>query len=176
MADSIGAGSETVKLAFATPMVQRLHPSAGDVAPGLARAVLSREAHEPGLRVSNVGGWHSQPDLFEWPEPEVRVLKQWIREALIPLLDLRAGATPGGEDVAIMAEAWAMVYRDGDWARRHAHPANHWSGIYCVSAGDADSASAAVKWYSPIRDRPPRRCLSRGSRSDRMYQFGCSTG
>jgi uncharacterized protein (TIGR02466 family) len=139
--DSIGAGSETVKLAFATPMVQRLHPSARDIAGGLARAVLDREAREPGLRVSNVGGWHSKPDLFEWPEPEVAVLKRWIREALVPLLDRRAGVPPGGEDVAIMAEGWAMVYRNGDWGRRHAHPANHWSGIYCVSPGVEESAA-----------------------------------
>src|SRR5437870_5639619 len=35
---------------------------------GLEKAVRARAAAQPGVKVSNTGGWQSEPDLFDWQE------------------------------------------------------------------------------------------------------------
>lgn len=122
--------ADGIRRAFATPILERVFADAAAVNRGLARAILARERREPGLVVSNVGGWHSQPDLLEWPEPEIGVLKRWMREAVGPLLDAR--------DAALSAQAWAVVHRRGSWSASHVHPYNHWSGVYYVRIGPGE--------------------------------------
>ena len=54
---------------FGTPIfVQKsfLGPAANE---GLEKAVSARAAADQGVRVSNVGGWQSQADFFDWQEP-----------------------------------------------------------------------------------------------------------
>src|SRR6187402_3110037 len=48
----------------------------------LAAAILAHEAAGPGLVVSNVGGWHSAPDLLTWPEPAVELLVARLRSVV----------------------------------------------------------------------------------------------
>ena len=47
----------------------------------LRELVLEREKTDPGLTHSNRGGWHSSADLWEWPEPEIRSLCDWVVQA-----------------------------------------------------------------------------------------------
>lgn len=133
---------------FATPILKftRRRPARFNAA--LARAILAREELDAGLGVSNVGGWHSLPDLLEWPEPEIAILRRSIREAMVPLLGLRGGTRRQATDFSLSVEAWAMVYRQGAWSRPHVHPGNHWSGIYVVSAGRKQTGGEIV-FYDP---------------------------
>ena len=48
----------------------------------LARLILTTEKCEPGLKRSNNGGWHSQPNFFKSSSPEIEELKRRIVFAL----------------------------------------------------------------------------------------------
>lgn len=49
---------------------------------GLEKAVRVRAAAQPGVKVSNSGGWQSEPDLFDWQEPEVGKLAAELDRAI----------------------------------------------------------------------------------------------
>jgi hypothetical protein len=97
----------------------------------IARAVLAREAREPGLAVSNVGGWHSSPDLPIWED-----------EGIADLIDRIGTVTEGVGAGGMRMQAWANVMRAGGYHLAHRHGEAVWSGVYYVEAGDADSGGA----------------------------------
>ncbi len=52
-------------LAFATPIHQRRYPSLESFNAELKSKVLAIKDRSPGVKVSNVGGWHSETDLLQ---------------------------------------------------------------------------------------------------------------
>jgi uncharacterized protein (TIGR02466 family) len=143
-------------LLFPTPLLRRQMPDAGAVNPGLRAAILARAAAEPGVKVSNRGGWQSKTDLLEWPVPEVATLQGWIVGAVRAM----AGLSPELRDRApgtsvFKAYGWANVNRTHDYNVLHVHPDSHWSGVYYVDAGNAASGGA-IQFNDP---RPMARAM-----------------
>ena len=50
---------------------------------GLEKAVRARATALPGVKVSNTGGWQSEPDFFDWQEPEVGRLAAELDRAIL---------------------------------------------------------------------------------------------
>ena len=73
---------ETV-LAYATPILSRQVAHSSRLNSGLEPFILARERDHQGVNASNVGGWHSAPDLCNWPCVEVRDLVHRISEASV---------------------------------------------------------------------------------------------
>lgn len=122
-----------VALAYPTPIGRFRMPDAADVNRELRRIILEKEAVEPTDDYSNVGGWHSRQDLWEWQAPEIGVLKGWIMDAVKHMIGVTTeGAAPSGR---IAVTAWANVSRRGHYHRVHNHPGSAWSGVYYVDAG-----------------------------------------
>jgi len=92
---------------------------------GLSRAILSRAAAEAGLKVSNVGGWHSGPDLLTWAGPVTEELLERVRSGC---------AEVGAEGLRV--QMWANVMRPGDYMVAHRHGDAAWSGVYYVAAAE----------------------------------------
>ena len=90
----------------------------------LSHVILARESADPGLRVSNVQGWHSAPDLMAWNDPPVEPLVERIR--------VGADSVGAGE---MRVHAWANVMRTGAYQLAHRHGDAVWSGVYYVEAG-----------------------------------------
>ena len=125
-----------LKQVFPTVMMQR---TLDDVVPlnhRLCEIVLDRERSSEGLKVSNVGGWHSSVDLLEWAEPEIKVLEAKImaagREYTSSMLP---PGIEGEAEVKVYGGCWANVMRDGGYNKIHNHPGAVWSGCYYVSTG-----------------------------------------
>ena len=97
----------------------------------LAAVILAREAAEPGLAVSNVGGWHSTPDLSTWSEPAVELLLARLRGVVAEL---------AGDDCSW--QLWATVLRRGGYHVAHRHGDAEWSGVYYVAAGEPGQGGA----------------------------------
>ena len=112
-------------MALAHEIHQLAWPDDGGVRAALARVIFEREARSPGLRVSNVGGWHSHPDLLTWPDAPNQELRERIRIG---------AAAVGAEELRV--QAWASVLRDGAYQVAHRHGEAVWSGVYYVDAGD----------------------------------------
>jgi hypothetical protein len=98
----------------------------------LADVILAHEAVEPGLVVSNVGGWHSAPDVWTWREPVVASLIARLRSAVADWV---------GDDERGW-QLWATVLRRGGYHVAHRHGDAEWSGVYYVAAGEAGRGGA----------------------------------
>ena len=130
--------SETISLAFATPIYRRLWPDAEAVNEGLLRIALEREKTDPSAGRSNVNGWHSSDDVFEWPYPEITTLRGWVAEAIRDMTNFALeGETRHPLDVEMGGGAWFNLCRNGGYNKIHNHPECSWSGVYYVCLGDA---------------------------------------
>lgn len=125
-----------LSLSFATPIARMRLKEADDINPGIRQAILEREAASTGELRSNVGGWHSDDDLLDWPGREFELLKATVRDAIIVMTKLTAGRE--NFEIRMKLTAWANVMRDRGYHQPHTHPRSHWSGVYYVDVGRPD--------------------------------------
>jgi uncharacterized protein (TIGR02466 family) len=120
--------------AFPTPLLVKRY---GDDALNrrIVDHVASREAREASLGMSNVGGWHSPPDLLDADDPAIVELRARVAKCLQSML-----ANTSFSDVAadrrMRITAWANVARDGAYNAVHNHTPAVYSGVYYASIGD----------------------------------------
>ena len=123
---------------FSTPVLFYEWPDSDALNAELGALVLAKEAAEAGLERSNVGGWHSQGNIFDWDAAPVREIETRVMRALLAL----GGALMPGEAQKLSYDyhlfGWANVNRHGDYNRVHNHPNWVWSGIYYVTNGEPD--------------------------------------
>jgi uncharacterized protein (TIGR02466 family) len=119
--------------AFPTLIGRLQVPDAEAMNEGLRVFILAQETGYVSLGRSNIGGWHSQTDLLDCPEPAVAALSTWIDWAVKKMVTATAG--PGGFKGSLSATAWATICRAGAYHAPHSHPDSAWSGVYYVDAG-----------------------------------------
>lgn len=139
-----------IVLAYATPIYARTMRGAGKVNDGLRALILEHESGSAGVTRSNVGGWHSLPDLFEWEAPETIALLGWVCKSVQVMTRYASQTDPDGPQIEVVG--WANVCRDGDYHRSHMHPGHDWSGIYYVDPGDRSNRhpdSGVVEFHDP---------------------------
>lgn len=93
-----------------------------------------------GFKRSNVGGWHSVPDLSQRREPCYRALMQQVVAhvgSTFKQVAAVAGITPELR-YRYAIHGWAMVMGAGDYTILHDHAEAHWSLVYYADAGDSD--------------------------------------
>jgi len=108
----------------------------------LTARLVAESVSVPSVHRSNVGGWHSQPDLAVRPEPCYRTLVQYIvtrvRETAEGLAQESGQRLPA---MRLGVHAWAMVMQNGDYTIPHDHADTHWATVYYADAGDADEGA-----------------------------------
>ena len=111
----------------------------------LRELVLQKSSESAGVQISNVGGWHSQKSLQDWPEACAQTLVKRIRTAVAELVDL---TVPEPQEAHLQnwdLWAWANVNYKGHYNSGHIHQETHvWSGVYYVDAGDVDGEGEIV--------------------------------
>ena len=129
----------SITLAYATPIVQRQLDDMPNAR--LRDIVLERAGQSASLGKSNVGGWHSEVDFFDWPHPEAGQLLQAVAGTTKTMMV----AATGREDVKgeLDAWGWANVLYGGGYNTPHVHPDSMWSGVYYVDAGDEGAGDDA---------------------------------
>lgn len=125
---------------FMTPLSVFHLPDMDDINRELTTRLLAEAERSRGVMRSNVGGWHSVPDLSRRPEPCYRALVQIVVDRVREVHDRTAEASglPPAPPFLYGVQGWAMVMRDGDYTTLHDHADAHWSAVYYVDAGDAD--------------------------------------
>lgn len=125
---------------FTTPVLVFRVPSMDEINRELTERLIAESESTPGFQRSNVGGWHSRPNLSQRSDSCYRTLMEQIVRHVRITFDEVAQAT-GVETTMrfrFAVHAWAMVMRDGDYTILHDHAESHWSTAYYADAGDAD--------------------------------------
>ncbi len=115
---------------FSTPLVIAELKDAEAINAQLEAAIFKRREEHPGLRRSNVGGWHSAQDLLVWGGEAAGVLARTIGELATANTQPVASAPGGGPKWAI--EGWANVNENGSFNAAHYHGGNYWAAVYYV--------------------------------------------
>jgi len=123
--------------AFPTLIGRFRIPDAESMNRDLRTLILDEEAECPSLGRSNIGGWHSRPDLLRKLHPSMFAMTGWLKWALRQMVDASAnGARYTG---TLSVSAWATICRTGTYHAPHSHPDSAWSGVYYVDAGSRSS-------------------------------------
>ncbi len=141
---------------FPTVLLRRKLKAVAPMNARLREIVLQREKQQgASIGASNIGGWHSSPDLMEWDFPEIKLLIQALLETGA---ELTRTLTPAGFDgevrVSFYGGCWANVLRHGGYNRIHNHPGAVWSGCYYVSCGETVAEPPANGWIEFQDPRP----------------------
>jgi uncharacterized protein (TIGR02466 family) len=127
-----------VAMAFGTPVVAYRWPDSEGINKELKELILKAETRNAGVSRSNVKGWHSNTDFFQWDAECARVLRKRVDTLAIDLTRLVAAPTGESRTFRFAAAAWANVLRDGGYNSVHNHPNCMWSGVYYVDRGEPD--------------------------------------
>jgi uncharacterized protein (TIGR02466 family) len=113
---------------FATPLLVDNIDDA-EINAGLETAILERRAQHPGVKRSNLGGWHSDLSLLEWGGAPARKLL----DRVLALVNANTAHSAGkGAQFGWRIEAWANVNERGSANSRHVHGGCYWSAVYYV--------------------------------------------
>jgi hypothetical protein len=82
---------ENVAMAFGTPISTYLWPDSDALNAEFRQVILAKEKADKGIKRSNVGGWHSAPDLFVWEAACARELKDRVAALALDLTRLLTG-------------------------------------------------------------------------------------
>ena len=140
---------------FGTPIFVRksfLEPGANAE---LEKAVRARASAEQGVRVSNIGGWQSRADFFDWQEPEALKLGAQIDQAVKQFVSFgRSQAGEAGKELKLWKAGWANINRAGDYNILHNHPGQDLAAIYYVKAGHSNGPGGSGG-HLELRDPRP---------------------
>jgi uncharacterized protein (TIGR02466 family) len=128
---------EHVAITFGTPVSSYLWPDSDALNAALKKVVLEKEKADQGMKRSNVGGWHSKPDLFLWQADCVHTLKDRVATCASDMTRLFT-ALEGPRKISFQLDCWANISRRGAYNSVHDHPGAMWSGVYYISGGEPD--------------------------------------
>ncbi|MEZ5582774.1 MAG: TIGR02466 family protein [Candidatus Competibacteraceae bacterium] len=131
--DMVSTVRKTVLPIFATPISNYRFPDVDAPNETLRAFILQREQSDAGISRSNVGGWHSSTDFFEWDSGCVRELGDRLRAYLQALCRTVARNPDDPASNMFRLEGWANVLRHGQYNSLHSHPNAFWSGVYYVN-------------------------------------------
>jgi len=120
--------------AFPTPLLVKRY-GGSDLDRRLLEYIAGREAEEPTLGLSNVGGWHSAANFLEAADPAVRELRKRVSACVRKMLALTMNKAPVN-DQTLRITAWANVARAGSYNAVHNHAPALYSGVYYAGVGD----------------------------------------
>jgi uncharacterized protein (TIGR02466 family) len=142
---------------FPTPVFVYELDQLADVNAQLASGFVTERQTSPGVQRSNVGGWHSIPNLSQRPDPALRALMQstvgCIGALVAELARGESEAPPLLPRYRYAVHGWAMVMERDDYVVLHEHGEAHWSTVYYADAGDDEAAapSGVLAFVDPRR-------------------------
>lgn len=136
----------SIQALFPVPFGFDRHPSPSTLNAALRALFLAREgdAHRNPSPYTerNAALFESRFDLFAWPEPEVRELREFCLSRLTQLVQsLNRHPPERMRSLRMSVESWFHVTRRNGWFGVHNHPNASWSGVYCVDGGLRDPAN-----------------------------------
>jgi uncharacterized protein (TIGR02466 family) len=138
-----------VENVFATPIFWHTLKNCEGLNSDLRALILEREKSTGSATKSNMGGWQSAPDFFDWKAPAVAALERYVRCAL-DVATVRVMA-PKFVRATFDLHGWGAVNREGHYNTAHVHPMSTWSGVYYVDPGESadDTTEGNIEFAHP---------------------------
>lgn len=144
---------------FGTPFVRIKVADAADLNRGLLDEGARLRALDGGVQKSNKGGWHSQGNLFDNPNPSVQTLRDAALQAIYSATH-SIGSKADLDTLKLKLTGWMNANPRGGLNAPHTHPGAQWSGVYYVSLPKADTGnSGLIEFLDPRSDLPNWRIL-----------------
>ena len=142
---------------FSTPLATAFNPGFESLNAALRELFMARqtERYRHHIRIPTQLGpvFESRFDLFDWPDPPVQELADFVHRTLSGVVAAINGyADQDMEGFEFFYDSWFHITQTGGYQSNHIHPNASWSGIYCVDPGDAvpeRPESGQVKFYDP---------------------------
>lgn len=124
---------------FVTPLIVDDLADADALNAALEEQILRRRDADPGLKLSNRGGWQSNHNFARWPGDAPRAL---IRRAI----ELASAHCERGDgaDPRWSVEAWANVSGPGAFNMPHVHGGTYWAAVYYVRVGAGEGGQLVL--------------------------------
>lgn len=137
-------GAADMCLLFPSPVMHFDWPGSAALNAALRDVVLARRGGSNGTVKTNRGGWQSDADLQDWPEPPIRQLLERMVELAREYVERQAGRRDPAFASGWKIRAWANVNERGHFNRSHDHLGQHsyFSGVYYVNVGDIEEGRA----------------------------------
>lgn len=125
---------------YETPVLHGHLADSSALIAALKTAILARQAEQPGVARSNVGGWHSATDMLDWggaaaatlADTAIRMCKR------LSFFDGRDANSYGWT-----TRMWANVSPPSALNMSHAHPGVLWAAVFYVDMGTPPAAGEA---------------------------------
>lgn len=133
--------TNTFEPIFATPFICITWENPEKLNQELKNVILEKKKVDEGIKISNVGGWHSKQDFLTWEAPCVEEFREMILTSIKEMLIKVEGELPAKYFTNWEIEAWANVNEKGHANASHEHTRNknQWSGVYYVETGEEGS-------------------------------------
>ena len=143
----------SIQTLFPVPVAVDRHPAPAALNAALRTLFLSREGDEARnpspYTERNDALFESRFDLFGWPDPTVRELREFCMARLLQLVQqLNQHPPERMRTLRASVESWFHITRRNGWFGVHNHPNASWSGVYCVDPGIADPANPGGYLYA----------------------------
>lgn len=127
---------------FPTPFVtDRLQSPEGIKV--LREAILAEQARDKGgVRISNIGGWHSNSEMIEWGGEAAKALA-FKAMTMADGVTVDAGS-PDASRYEWVPQMWANVSGKGNANQYHMHPGSFWSAVAYIDDGYEGSSDPAL--------------------------------
>lgn len=143
---------------FATPIVDTRMDGCGTLNRELKALFLEVEKDRERRKkidtpTHQVNIFESEFDLFGWPQPCIRQLRDFCLRALyLTIAQLNGYRLEELDKLEILNHCWFHVTRYGGYINGHNHPMASWSGVYCVEPGETPEEypdSGALRFENP---------------------------
>ena len=129
-----GAADITVNRLFCTPLIEVRLPGADALVAALKATILERRAASPGVRRSNIHGWHSDIGMLDWGgEAAIALARETMQVCGRFTSDVNAAQGQSRWEMGM--EMWANVSPAGASNQMHAHPGSFWSASFYIDDG-----------------------------------------
>lgn len=119
---------------FATPLIRVKHPELTALIDPVRSLVLTQKETETGMTRSNMGGWHSTPNMQVWGGEAA----QKLASIAIGLTEqhLTVSSAPDGLQIGWAVDMWANVNGAGHANAQHCHPGAFASAVFYADQGN----------------------------------------
>jgi len=98
---------------------------------------------------AHVGGWYSRGGFLSRPQPEIRLLKEFIQGSVREYI-AKAGDNSTAERTRLDIHSWVALTQPNDYQSPHVHPKSQISAVYYVNVPDTPPPQGNLVFVTPL--------------------------